>query len=434
MEEFQVILDHFMFLLDLPEASEVLDKALSQHPGSHALMLRKADLALLNGNAEECLRLLSQLQILHPNDSEITRLKAEALAAVGQLERAIQLYENMAQTDQGLDSVNTNMRLAQLSFEKSGPLEAIHYWQECISLDFEFSLAYSELEECYEDADLLEEGARYFRSLCDENPYNGNAWTSLGSCLRMSEEYSAALEAFEYASLISDDARVNSVQMAFCLYQLDRYDESLALYSELHISEPEDPSHLCCIAECLEQLGHLHLADEKYCACLTLDPEYADARLGLAIIRDLEGETIKAIRHIETAVGLEPENPEYWLVFARLLGKSGQDERSRLSFERALQLNPEDLEGTLLFLDHLCDQDEFEIVLEKVQHALEMIGNAPELYIRAIRALHADHRREECSTLLELMVETHDGSIQQLREYYPVMFDDAAVLSLIKNL
>jgi tetratricopeptide (TPR) repeat protein len=434
VEEFQVILDHFMFLLDIPEASEVLDKALSQHPGSQELMLRKADLALINGQAEECLRIINQLQVLHPTDTDILRLKAEALASIGHTYRAIEIYESISRSDREMNPVSTQMRLAQLSAEVKGPLDAIPYWQAAIEIEQEFSLAYSELEECFENADLLEEGMRYFSSLTDESPYNFLAWSSLGSCFRLADRFTEAIDAFGFAMVIDVDSNANKVQMAFCFYQLDRYEESLVLYSELHTSDPEDPSHLCCMAECLEQLEHLDLAEQKYSACLALDPEYADARLGLAIIRDIQGEEVNAIRHIETAVGLEPENSEYWLVFARLLSKNKQDKRCRLAFERCTQLNPEDLEGNLLFLDHLLGHEEYDYVLEKVQNALQLIGNTPELYLRAIKALHETQRRDECSALIELMVDTHEGSLELLRDYNPFMFEDAEVLSLIKNL
>jgi len=434
VEEFQLILDHFIYLLDLPEASEALDKALSQHPGSQSLMLRKADLALLNGRAEECLRILNQLQVVNPSDADILRLKAEALAAIGQFDRAIQVFENLADQGDDIDSLAIQMRLAQLKDENKGPLESIPHWQETISLEPTFNLAYTELETCYLNADLLEEGSRYFQSLIDEDAYNALAWSSLGACARLDDRYDEAVEAFDYAMIIADTRGSDKVQLAFCYYQLDKYEESLRLYAELHEEEPDDSSHLCCMGECLEQMGHLDLAEKKYNACLIMDPEYADARLGMAIIRDLQGEDLKAVRFIETAVGLEPENPDYWLVFARLLSKTGQMDRCKMAFERALQLNPEDLESTLLFMDHLADREEYDSVLEKVQHALQGIGNVSELYIRAIRALHASSRKEECNTLLELMVETHEGSLELLREYFPQMFEDAEVLSLIKNL
>ncbi len=433
VEEFQVILDHFLFHMDLEKASEALDKALAQHPGADGLLLRKADLKLLNGEPKETLRILSQLQMIYPTDTDVLSLKAEALNAIGQNDRAIHILEALSRDMEGFEKSNVEMRLAQLRYTHTGALSAIPHWHEVITIDPEMEMAYTELEECYVEADLLEESARYFRSLVDANPYNSQAWSSLGSCLRLDEQYESAVAAFEYALAIDEMDDTSKALMAYSLYQLDRYQESLDCYAQLHESFPDEATHLCCMAECLEQLGRLDAADKRYREALTQNPEYADARLGLAILRDLEGETHQALKHIETAVGLEPENPELWLVYAKLLSKSGDDKRSRLSFARALQLNPDDLETTLHFIDHLCDQDEEDMVLEKVQVALNELGDHPELYLRALRILHSVNKTEEYSTILELMLDKHPKALELLKDYYPLLLEDEHVLSLLKN-
>ena len=59
VEEFGNIIDHYVNLFDLKEASLAIEKGLLQHPESFDLSLRKAHIALLSGGVDDCLRIIS---------------------------------------------------------------------------------------------------------------------------------------------------------------------------------------------------------------------------------------------------------------------------------------------------------------------------------------------------------------------------------------
>ncbi|NNC82569.1 MAG: tetratricopeptide repeat protein [Flavobacteriales bacterium] len=430
VEEFQSIIDHYVNLFDLEEASLAIEKGLVQHPESFDLSLRKAHIALLSGNIEDCLRVISSFELLHPNDEELMALKIEAYTYRGDHDKAIVLIENLLNSSGVRDRVKLNIQLAEQYTHKSNLLEAIAAWKNAIAADPQLELAHLELRQAFIKADIVEEGIRYFRKRTDEHPYSFPAWLELAECYLHHGEVDRALSAFDYALAIDEDHIIALAGKGSAFFHNDDYPSSLEVFKQLNGILPDDPTVICSIGECYEQLEEYPLANDYFLKALDISPEHIEARLGHAIVSEHLDDSGKALSQMETVVGLEPDNAEYWYIFAELLSRNDRFEKSQLCFERSLQLSDKKLEYRLGQIDALIRAGELETALDKVQVCFEDEGDQPIIYHRGIKVLYELGQRTECLVLLEMMLERHEPT-EELRSYYPDIFEDSQAIELL---
>jgi tetratricopeptide (TPR) repeat protein len=244
-------------------------------------------------------------------------------------------------------------------------------------------------------------------------------------------QYEKAVAAFEYALVIEDDHIIALSGKGSALFQQEKYAKALEVFNELDNLIEDDPTIICSMGECLEQMEEFILADSCFLKALSIDPEHCESRLGHAIVSEHLGDSVKALRQMETVVGLEPDNSEYWFIYAELLSRNDQFEKGQLCFERAIQLSDDQLEYHLGQIDALIRVDDLVKALDKVQAAFESFGDLEPIYLRGIKVLYQLGQKEESLVLFEMLLERHRGS-EILREYYPDIFEDSEAIQLLK--
>lgn len=431
VEDFGSIIDYYVDLYDLEEASDAIEKGLRQHPNSFEISLRKAHLALMRGDSEDCLRTLGAFELIQPNNNELIMLKAEAYSNRGEIEKAINLIELLISKDSFFDISKLYIQLAELYMLKSNYLESISCWKNAIEIDPKMEMAYMAIRHCFSSAEILEEGIRYFMSITEADPYCLPAWTELGECFAATEEYDKAIDAFDYGLAIDEGNHVALSGKGAALFQQDKFAEALATFEDLDVLIPNDPSVTCSLGECHEQMEDYTKAESYYLKALSIDPEHTEARLGYAISCEHLDNSMKAMQQMETVVGLEPDNSEYWFIYGELLSRNDQTDKSQLAFERAIQLSEDNIEYITGQIDALIKAELLDRALDKVQSHFDSLGDIPEIYYRGIRVLYLIGQKEECLVLIEMLVERH-GHKDELREYYPDIFEDSEALELLK--
>ncbi|NND94584.1 MAG: tetratricopeptide repeat protein [Flavobacteriales bacterium] len=431
VEEFGSIIDYYVNLFDLKEASMAIETGLLQHPESFEISLRKAHLALLSGKAEECLRILSGFELLNPNNEELLLLKAEAFSHQGSLDKAISLTEYLLSQETLFDRAVLYVQLANLHQQKGNYLDAIDAWKNAIELDEHLEMAHLSLRQAFITAEITEEGARYFKSLTDRRPFSAPAWVELAECYSHLEKSNEAILAFDYALAIEDEHVIALAGKGSAYFQNEDYIKALSVFKQLDSMLQEDPIVLCSIAECYEQLEDYSCANSYFLMALAIDPEHCESRLGHAIVSEHLGDSEKALRQMETVVGLSPDNSEYWFIYAELLSRNGQADKGQLCFERAIQLSEEQLDYFLGQIDALIRNDELAKALDKVQLIFEKFGDLESIYPRGIKVLFELGQKEEGLVLLEMLCDRHGGK-DSLQEYYPDIFEDSDALQLLK--
>lgn len=152
-------------------------------------------------------------------------------------------------------------------------------------------------------------------------------------------------------------------------YRQARTAEAVAEMDALIATSPNDPFFHELKGQILFESGKIDLAAESYAKAVSLLPTAPLLRieLGRALVAKEKNEVLpEAIRHLETASGVERSNPSLWRLLATAYGRSGQMGLSRLALaEEALALNDPDT------------------TLQQLEIASKDIGLATPAYLRA---------------------------------------------------
>ena len=430
VEEFSTIITHFISRYEIAKAQTALQQGLAQHPGSIELSMNKAYLCLCNGNPDAYIKILGSLELLNPNNEDILCMKAEAYGHRGDAAKGIRILEGHLRATNELNSPVLIVQLAELYMLEGRYLDAISTWKNLLQIEPRREDGLVALLHCFKEADIIEEGLRYYRSIIDSDPYNGLAWVQVGECYASLYKYENAVEAYDYALAIDDDNLIALYNKADSQFQDSKFAEAHSTYMELNLLTPKEAPVLCGIGESLEQLGEHLTAKNYFQQSITCDPHYTDARLGMAICHEHLGDREIALREMETVVALQPDNGEYWYIYAELMSKAELWDKGQLAFERAIQLSDAEPEYIYSQLDSLIDAKEWQSALEKVQSAFEVVGDVPDLYYRGIKALHLLGQTDEAIVLLQMLLERH-AQFKTLSDYYPDIFEEPEARELL---
>jgi tetratricopeptide (TPR) repeat protein len=94
------------------------------------------------------------------------------------------------------------------------------------------------------------------------------------------------------------------------------------------------------MGEAYEQLESYEDAFRNYQRSSQLAPDLVDSWLGMGVVCDLMGETVKGLNFIQKALDLDPDNASLWHAFANCAERNGTHELALEAYRQALLLEP----------------------------------------------------------------------------------------------
>ena len=212
-------------------------------------------------------------------------------------------------------------------------------------------------------------------ALSSGHPFAAALHALEGRVLRRLGRLDAAAEAFERALELEPRHAELLGELAELQFAQGRPEQAEAYLRRARELDPDDPATLQTAAEVLRKQERYPEALEAYRSILETVPDFAPALAGLGdVLYRLErpGEAAAAL---ERAVSLDPDAPFAGSVH-RLLGQiareSGRTDRAIEHFERAVELDPRDLDS----IDHLAllrfERRQYSEALEGYRRMLEL--------------------------------------------------------------
>ena len=180
-ESFERIIDHYDDMDDLAKALEVVEMGISHYPFSSFLIVKKADLLIASKKYSEALDILEKAFILDINDIDIYILKTDALLALDQQEKAVELLEEAIHRFEGEDRINLLFELADV-YDDYEEFDKIF---DCLKLILETEPVNEEAlyKICFwtDFTGRNEESIKLHLWIIDEFPYSELAWFNLAA-------------------------------------------------------------------------------------------------------------------------------------------------------------------------------------------------------------------------------------------------------------
>ncbi|HAH58422.1 MAG TPA: hypothetical protein DCL86_09760 [Bacteroidales bacterium] len=109
IEEYEDLIDHYLFINNLKKCNQVMSYAMEQYPGNTDLLIRQAQLLVSSNKAEKALRVLSKVEDIDPHNSEVFFTKGAIYSQMKRYADAIEEYNKAIKDDEDLANIYSNI-------------------------------------------------------------------------------------------------------------------------------------------------------------------------------------------------------------------------------------------------------------------------------------------------------------------------------------
>ena len=432
VEDFEEVIDHYLLGGLFSKALGVVEAASSIHTASIALILKKAQLFATLNNEQRALELLAGIEDLDPSNHDVFLTKGAIYSQLRHYEKAIEEYNKAINGADEPDFVYCNIAF---EYENLGNFDkTIEYLDKALKINPDNDLAIYEAAYCFDLLSLTDEGISFFARLIDRNPFSIEAWFNLGVSYINAGLHEKALEALDYALAIESDHEHSWFHKGYVLNLMNRHEEAIQAFLSSMDEHESDAMKFYYVGECHEKLEDYVNARDFYMKSTNIDPELADAWVGIGVC-DLEtGKVGDAVTFIEKGLTLDTGNISYLCLLANAYFLLKDNEMGCLTYERALSVDSEDEDTWLEYAEALHGLDKIEEASQVVRRGLEKNpGNNNLLYCLS-GLLFMQHKSHEAAFCLE-EAHGHDADgIKALLERFPGLSDNTSFVDSFENL
>jgi tetratricopeptide (TPR) repeat protein len=429
VEEFEEIIDFYLDRNISKKARAAIDYAMRQHPSSNAFRLRKAQYFAGVNNSVKALELLNSLEMLEPKNPDIFLTRGAVFSKLKKFRDAIQCYEKAAEYADDKDDIYT--RIAFEYEELKDFDNAIDNLVKALDFNPENQAVIYELAFCFEMAGREEDSVEFFTGFLDTHPYSDIGWFNLGIALSNLQLYEKAVDAYEFAIAITPDFSSAYFNKANSLANLGRYREAVGYYELTLELEEADPLTLYYIGECYEKLEDFEKAYSSYKAALRLNPDMAEAWMGLGIINDMTGNEKAALKHMIKAMTLDNTNVDNLLYYADALFRYKMTDEALLAYKQAVEADPFHPDVWLDYSSFFSESGDYAKAINIIMQGIEIQPQNHELLYRFAGYLAKKGRLKEAYANFELALQINPFEYGLMFDFFPDLMGDIHFINLI---
>jgi tetratricopeptide (TPR) repeat protein len=436
VEEFEILIDHYLEKIDTNKAKKVVDISLQQHPSSSTLKLKKAQFFAATHKPNKALEILQVIELLEPFNVEIFSIKASIHSQLRQHHKAIEnYYKALKLVSDEAEKTNILIHIA-FEHENLNPPEAdkaIEILKKLLKENPENETVIYELAFCYNLKNDIDGCIEFFSQFTDNHPYNYSAWYNLGTAYNRAELYEKAIDAYDFTIAIKEDFSSAYFNKANSLALLNKYEKAIETYKETFLYEKPDATTYYYIGECFEKLDDTKAAFSNYLKVTKLDPFNADAWAGLAVINEADNKTQSAIYYIKKAIELENDNSEYWYIKGDILSKMGLVDEAIITYDKVIELDEENED---IWLDKAEVVKDYENIENGILILCEGLEKQPEnylIYTRLIPYLLIKGKVDEAVQNLIILLTNNKELLSDLTAYYPEIINFKEIINVIET-
>ena len=430
VEEFELIIDHYLENNETKRAREVLDFAKQLHPGALDLQFCEAQVLMSSGRLNKALEVLDAIEQVEPFNEEIHLHKASIYSQLRNYRRAVDHYKRALElADEGLDEIYLDLAFEHENLEEFD--EALNCLKKAVELNPENEAVLHELAYCFDLAGADEASVVYFRNFTNDQPYSAVGWFCLGNVLAKLDRMEESNEALDLALAI--DERFTSAYFSRARNMLiaGQYQDAINCYEETLVFDGPQAITFSFVGECYEKMEKYEQALIHYDQSIHLDPTWADAWIGRGVVKDILNRLPEALRDLENATRIAPDNPDSWYYYANTLARSERFPEALKSYEKLNSIEPQSLEGWMDHADLLMKLKGPEAALKKFTEG-EMVHklNAKYKYRVASYLLRCGREQQALLELEEALMADHTCH-NTLLEHYPEVTNMPQVMHLL---
>ncbi len=253
------------------------------------------------------------------------------LADQGRCEEALPLARDGVRLGPNEAAAHNNLGLVllrsgdRLGFQPGQIEEAIAQLQECLQINPRYAAAHSNLAYTLLRGGKAEEALQHFASVLEIEPTNSRAMFGSATCLEMLGRPDAALDFYARSVVADPDLAPAHFGLARLLLERDQVDDAIQhLRAGLNRDAANMEAHLL-LANAFLHRGELQGASQEFSMVLAAQPRHVGALTGLGQTLLQARQPGQAVRYLEEALRLDPQNTRARSLLEQAQGAPAQD-------------------------------------------------------------------------------------------------------------
>lgn len=430
-EDFEEIIDYYMERNNLRKAGQAISMAMNQYPLNISFIIRKAQLLLDQGKAEDALNILREAEFLDPANVDLIMSKAAIYSKMKLYEKAISEYNRALQETDDPDEIYS---LIAFEYENLGNYElAVQYLEKALLANPELESALYEIGFCFEITHQLDRGIHFFSTFTDKHPYSKVAWFCKGVLNNARGTYEEAIDAYDFVIAIDESFSSAYFNKANAYANLGQFEKAIAQYQETFSFETPEAMTFYYIGECYEELEEYEKALENFNEAISLDEFLAEAYLSAGHCYHLLSKPHQAIKYMHKAIELDADNAYYWYQLAETLFDQNEFVRASEAMQKATDLEPENSEMWDYAAFIYAQKAEFVNAIDILNEGIARIPEDSLLHYHLASCLWMDGKIKESMRIFENALGLDFANHQAVFDYFPEMKSSTSILALIEQ-
>jgi len=370
VHEFEEIIDYYIDNRYFTKAFNAIETAISQHPGTNLLKLKKANLFIEQGKPQEALIVLNQQGKVEPENSDIYILKGLAYLLLRRVRDAIRSY-NQALDMTTEDKVDILLAINDsISNAQETDLQ-IRYLTQAHQIEPENLEVIWNLSGCFEQKGDFSKSVSFLDRYLDIDPFSDHIWYNMGSLYEQLNESEKAIEAYDYTIALNEYYLSAYFGKANAMSAIDKYTEAIKVYCQILEFDDENEDVFCCIGECYEKMEDYKNAYIYYKKATEIEEHFPEAWHGLGLVMAYRKQYTKALKYINKAIALDDENSEFWFALGNIYNRLKKPEKAMPAFRKTVSLDEHDFEAWLNLADLYAKKNEIGNAIDTLTESYE---------------------------------------------------------------
>lgn len=424
-EEFLEIIEYYLDIADFEYAYKALVIAHEQYPDNITLKIKQLEYFVGIKDLKNAHILIEDLADLELTETDYLLALAMFWSSKDNHKKALHFYEKALENNEELDYIHNSIGNEYLELKET--FKALHHFKLSLSINPADEYAFFSIIHCFDELHKPHDCIEFLHQYIDENPYSDTAWYQLGLKQVQIKKFTQAYTSFDFAVVINPESVINYVQKAYCLEELEYWEEALLVYQEALLYEESK-------AQILQKMGMIHLklndplkALKIFLNAVQEDPQIEDLWSEISNIYENLGNDEEALHCIKKAIELDNKNAEFLRKLTYLHIKSQFYEEAIQDFHELLKLEPYNFNNHFAFSELLISIGEVDSAIDILEASIQKFKRA-ELYYQLSHCYFFKKDIEKGIEYLQNAFDINPKLINEMTEKYPILKDKTKVL------
>ena len=368
VSDFEHIADHYIDKSQLTNALQACEIAISQHPHSITVKIKKAQVLIGQLKTDKAMNLLKMLSGIESTNAEILLMLGNCYSIQGEETKAYDCFrkaEKFSFDDR--DELLYNIGAGYV--QNADYRKATYFLEKAYEENRKNDSVLYDLAFCYDKLGEDEKSIRVYNEYLDIDPFAESAWYNLGIIYTRLEEYDMALEAYDYALAIDENYASALFNKANTLSTVERHEEALIYYFDYLRFDKNSSDARVYIAECYFQLEEFTKSYHYYKQAIQLDSNNADGWYGAGVVLMVEENLTESLIFLKKAIKLDDSCADFWNAFGKVNAALDHYEDALIAFRKSVEIEESNADFWIALADFFYHYDQTDLAIQTLFRA-----------------------------------------------------------------